>query len=168
MKITRNSQDAEDKPNKNGFRSSRWTWQQKTPENGLKNSSETMYLGRQKTNIKPRTPTRFLEKALKINNLSKQHSKQSLEPPVYHCFPRFAMVNTKNIPYMGKSPSSPQYPNLLPSFHSRAPNQAPQRSLNRTIPRSPAMGILVAWYAICIPSSQKPSISAEIYHACHP
>ena len=42
----------------------------KTPENGLKNSSETMYLGRQKTNIKPRTPTRFLEKALKINNLS--------------------------------------------------------------------------------------------------
>ena len=38
---------------------------------------------------------------------------------------------------MGKSPSSPQYPNLLPSFHSRAPNQAPQRSLNRTIPRSP-------------------------------
>ena len=42
----------------------------KTPENGLKNSTETMYLGRQKTNIKPRTPTRFLEKTLKINNLS--------------------------------------------------------------------------------------------------
>ena len=43
----------------------------KTPENGLKNSPETiMYLGKQKTNIKPRTPTRFLEKALKINNLS--------------------------------------------------------------------------------------------------